>query len=185
MKTGDASAQSNIEASLNLADTRFGELELCPSGGRHLPRVTASATGDELRQKGMSVNLDGVFRVLRSAAQVLRAGGAVVNFGSFTGHRGSCNHGRYATSMAAVNALTGSLAFESGPQLRERHFPWNHSDFDGGHATESQRSGRRRGLLCSDPTSFITGEIIQANGGSLHGRLTRDSTIRTGPSTGT
>lgn len=180
---GDASSQVDIDSALKIAQERFDSLDfVLPVAGIY-PDAAIVATDDETWRRVMSVNLDGVFRLLRAAVPLLRPGGSVVNFASIAGHRGSRNHGHYAASKAAVIALTRSLALETGPDIRvnvispgtiETPMVENVIKERGAAMLESiplARYGKPAevaavaAFLCSDAASFITGEAIHVNGG--------------------
>jgi len=181
--SGDAGAEDRIHAALRAARERFGRLDyVVPAAGIY-PEASLVATDDELWRRVMSVNLDGVFRLLRASVPELAEGGAVVNFASVAGHRGSKKHGHYAASKAAVIALTRSLALESDRGIRVNAVSPGTIETpmvealvrDRGDKMLSETPLCRNGkpeevaavvaFLCSDAASFITGEIIHVNGG--------------------
>lgn len=180
---GDASAQAEIDSALKIAQERFDALDfVLPVAGIY-PDAALVATDDDTWRRVMSINLDGVFRLLRAAVPLLRPGGAVVNFASIAGHRGSRNHGPYAASKAAVIALTRSLALETGPDIRvnvispgtietpmverviKERGPAMLQDIPLARYGKPAEIASVAAFLCSDAASFITGEAIHVNGG--------------------
>lgn len=180
---GDASSQQDIDAALALAGKRFGGLDfVLPVAGIY-PESTVQDTSDELWRKVMAINLDGVFYLLRAATAQIRPGGAVVNFASVAGHRGSRGHAHYAASKAAVIALTRSLAMEISPGIRVNAVSPGTIETlmtrdlvrDRGENllvnTPMARHGRPEEVaavavfLCSSAASYITGEVVHVNGG--------------------
>ncbi|MCP8999496.1 SDR family oxidoreductase [Pseudarthrobacter sp. RMG13] len=180
---GDASNPANISTALELAHTRFGGLDfVIPVAGIYPESPVVEISDDQWRQV-MSVNLDGVFQLLRAAIPMVRSGGAVVNFASVAGHRGSKNHGHYAASKAGVIALTRSLAHEVGPGIRvnaispgtiETSMVADLVKARGADMLAGTPLGRYgkpeevaavAAFLCSGASSFITGETIHVNGG--------------------
>lgn len=181
---GDASAQSTIDQSLALATDRFGGLDLVIPVAGIYPEASVAETSDALWRKVMDINLDGVFRLLRSASPAMNDGGAIVNFASVAGHRGSKDHAHYAASKAGVIALTRSLAHELGtrnirvnavspgtistPMVEALVAERGDSMLAG---TPLHRFGRSEEVaqvalfLCSDGASFINGETVHVNGG--------------------
>ncbi|MET1034731.1 MAG: SDR family NAD(P)-dependent oxidoreductase [Arthrobacter sp.] len=180
---GDAGAEDRINTALGAARERFGRLDyVVPAAGIY-PEASLVDTDDELWRRVMSINLDGVFRLLRASVPVLADGGAVVNFASVAGHRGSKKHGHYAASKAAIIALTRSLALECDRGIRVNAVSPGTIETpmvealvrDRGDKMLSETPLRRNGqpeevaavvaFLCSDAASFITGETVHVNGG--------------------
>jgi 3-oxoacyl-[acyl-carrier protein] reductase len=180
---GDASNPAQISTALELARTRFGGLDfVIPVAGIYPESPTIEISDDQWRQV-MSVNLDGVFQLLRAAIPMMRTGGAVVNFASVAGHRGSKNHSHYAASKAGVIALTRSLAHEVGPGIRvnaispgiiETSMVTDLVKARGADMLAGTPLGRYgkpeevaavAAFLCSGASSYITGETIHVNGG--------------------
>ncbi|WP_411730493.1 SDR family NAD(P)-dependent oxidoreductase [Paeniglutamicibacter sp.] len=181
---GDASANEPIQTALRLGAESFGGgLDFVVPAAGIYPESSILDTGEELWRKVMSVNLDGVYRLLHAAIPHMNDGGSIVNFASVAGHRGSKNHGHYAASKGAILALTRSLAHELGPKLRVNavspgtiRTPMVESLVAArGSAMLSETPLARYGeatevasvvaFLCSDAASFITGEALHVNGG--------------------
>jgi len=73
-------------------------------------------TDDDAFEKQVAVNLGGVFRGMRSAANQLRDGGRIISFSSSVVGLYQPTYGVYAATKAAVEALTHVLAKELGPR---------------------------------------------------------------------
>lgn len=134
----------------------------------------------------MDTNLDGVFLVSQACLPALRASrGAIVNIASISGLRASTLRLAYGTSKAAVIHLTRQQAAELGehgirancvcpgpvrtklamavhsPQIIAAYhdaIPLNR------YGTEEEIAAVIR-FLCSDAASYVTGQIIAADGG--------------------
>jgi meso-butanediol dehydrogenase/(S,S)-butanediol dehydrogenase/diacetyl reductase len=134
----------------------------------------------------MATNLDGTFLVSAHAAPHLKAAqGAVVNIASISGLRASTLRVAYGTSKAAVMHLTRQQAAEWGEwgvrvncvcpgPVRTKLAMAVHTKaiIDAYHdAIPLNRYGSEQEIaeviafLCSDRASYVTGQIIAADGG--------------------
>jgi len=134
----------------------------------------------------METNLDGVFLCSQAAIpEMAKHGGAIVNIASISGLRASTLRVAYGTSKAAVIQLTKQQAAELGeqgirancvapgpvatklalavhaPEIRAAYYdaiPLNR------YGTEDEIA-QVIVFLCSDKASFVTGQVIAADGG--------------------
>lgn len=134
----------------------------------------------------METNLDGVFLTSQAALPALRKSkGAIVNIASISGLRGSTLRVAYGTSKAAVIQLTKQQAAELGEDgircncvcpgpVRTKLAMAVHSQeiIEAYHdAIPLNRYGSEREIaevitfLCSDKASYVTGQVIAADGG--------------------
>ena len=134
----------------------------------------------------MATNLDGVFLCTQAATQALRASrGSIVNIGSISGLRASTLRVAYGTSKAAVIHLTKQHAAELGEYgirvncvcpgpVRTKLAMAVHTQeiIDAYHdAIPLNRYGSEQEIaevitfLCSDKASYVTGQVIAADGG--------------------
>jgi len=134
----------------------------------------------------MATNLDGVFLCTQAAIPALKkTRGSVVNIASISGLRGSTLRVAYGTSKAAVIQLTKQQAAELGEYdirancvapgpVRTKLAMAVHSQeiIDAYHdAIPLNRYGSEReiaeviGFLCSDAASYVTGQVVAADGG--------------------
>jgi hypothetical protein len=141
-------------------------------------------------KKVMALNLDSVFYVTRSAIPLLKKskGGSIVNFTSIAGwNAGGPGAGIYATAKAAVTTLTRTLAkdlVEYGIRVNAVspgtvdtpfHQATKDKDIELFNSWKKnillQRFGQPEEVasviefLVSEKASFITGEVVQINGG--------------------
>ena len=134
----------------------------------------------------MATNLDGPFLVTQAATPALKeTKGAIVNIASISGLRASTLRVAYGTSKAAVIQLTLQQAAELGEYgirancvapgpVRTKLAMAVHSQaiIDAYHdAIPLNRYGSEREIaeaivfLCSDRASYITGQVLAADGG--------------------
>lgn len=179
----DATQEADAQAAVALARDRFGGIDfLVPAAGIFPDQAFATMTAAQWRAL-MAVNLDGVFHICRAAVPALRDGSAIVNLASVAGHRGSRDHAHYSASKSALLGLTRSLALELAPRTRVNAVSPGIIETgmtvglraQRGDALLAQTPLGRHGradeiaaviaFLCSGAASFITGEVIHANGG--------------------
>lgn len=179
----DAARPESAVAVVDAALDRFGTLShVVACAGIYRDQSVETMTAEQWRQT-LSVNLDGVFYLVRAAIGSIRDGGSIVTVASVAGHRGSALHAHYAASKAGVIGLTRTLAHELGPRLRVNGVSPGIISTAMTEALISVRGDvvveqtplRRLGapaevasviaFLCSDGASFVNGEFIHVNGG--------------------
>lgn len=176
----DQNVLNEVRAAVEIA----GGLDvLVPAAGIYRDRDVESMSIQEWRQT-MSINLDSVFQLTQAVLPHLHDHGAIVNFASLAGSRGSRNHAHYAATKAALVAFGRSLAVEIGhrgirvnavaPGIIRTQMTDTLVTANGElllQQTPLGRHGTAREVatvvtfLCSDAASFVNGELIQVNGG--------------------
>ena len=174
---------------------RFGRLDILvnnagiwtPPGGTPLERMSPVAWRHTL-----AVNLDGAFYVTRRVIPAMkrRNSGTIVFVSSTAGQRGEERHGDYAASKGALISLTKSLAVElgaSGIRVNAVAPWWVETDMSREALDKARRTGElQRGetsplgrvatpadiagpvlFLCSGLADYVTGEILNVNGGTI------------------
>jgi NAD(P)-dependent dehydrogenase (short-subunit alcohol dehydrogenase family) len=147
----------------------------------------------------MRVNLFGTFAGIRAAVPLLRAGGggSIVNMASVSGVKPTRGEGPYSAAKAGVIALTMSAALEYGPDIRVNcvspgfvRTPLNQMIADDPRHAETIAAGTPLGragdpaevasvvaFLLSDDASYLTGQNLVIDGGSVLGSQQVDSVL--------
>jgi 3-oxoacyl-[acyl-carrier protein] reductase len=136
----------------------------------------------------VDLNLGGTWRLCREAVPALRrrGGGSIVIVSSTAGQRGEALHSHYAASKGGQISLVKSLAVECAPEIRVNAVAPGWVDTD--MSAEPLRGEERAAILAaiplgrvataadvadaiaflaSDRARYVTGEILNVNGGSV------------------
>ena len=180
---GDADA-------IDEACTQLGEIDVLVNNAGLLTNHKAAETSTEEWRKLMGVNLDGAFYMCRGLLPGMKAKGwgRIVNVCSLAMKTGGLTAGTaYTTSKGGLGALTFSLAREAASfgvtvnavapayiktpmvteQLSEKQRQQLLKDIPVGRFCEADEVAALVAYLASPIAGFITGEIIDINGG-LH-----------------
>jgi NAD(P)-dependent dehydrogenase (short-subunit alcohol dehydrogenase family) len=115
--TGDVSQAADVAAFVDATVERFGRLD----GAVNLAATThggrLDAVPEEEFDRIVAVNLKGTWLCLREEVRVMEAQGfgAIVNFSSIGGLRGSSGFGAYQATKHGVIGLTRTAAHDFGP----------------------------------------------------------------------
>ena len=184
-----------IEALAERTLAEFGRVDFVINNAgstRGADRVPATQLPVDLWRSVMAVNLDGTFLMSRCFAQHMAAagrGGVILNISSIAARMRSPNTAAYATSKAAIDALSTVLAGELGakgirvnavaPGMIDTS---RMDDVPRGKVWDDivrqniplQRAGTGEDIahmvvfLCSQQAAWITGQTIYVDGGHGH-----------------
>ena len=178
---GDA---GQVHAMMSEVQREFGGLDILVNNAGILHDRTLSKMTDAEWESVLRVNLTGAFHCLQQVLPLLRAGGRIVNIASVSGQMGFFGQANYAASKAGVIALTKTAARE----LARRQITVN-AIAPGFIETEILRDmpaeavakfrtqiplGRFGQIedvagavlfLCSPQARYITGQVLNVNGG--------------------
>jgi 3-oxoacyl-[acyl-carrier protein] reductase len=175
----------------------FGRLDILVANHGVWPEqdVPVERMTDEQWRSTMSINLDGVFGLvkhavaqIKSQARTTAPAGHIVLISSTSGQRGEAFHCDYSATKGAIISLTKSLASElasSGIYVNCVAPGWVDTDMSAGALADPKsgeeirreipmgRAGRAEEIaapvlfLCTEHASFITGEVFNVNGGAV------------------
>jgi 3-oxoacyl-[acyl-carrier protein] reductase len=112
----DVTQPQRVEAMMTQIQDRHGGLDiLVNNSGIISDRTIKKMSMDEF-QSVIHVNLIGTFIVTQKAAAILRGGGRIVNLSSVSGQMGLFGQANYSSSKAAIIALTKVSAREFARQ---------------------------------------------------------------------
>lgn len=182
----DVSDPRQVTAMMEALLDSFGRVDAVVNNAGVASFGRIEDTGFDIWRMVMATNLDGVFLVSQAALPALKKSkGTIVNIASISGLRASTLRVAYGTSKAAVIQLTKQQAAELGEYgirancicpgpVRTKLAMAVHTQeiIDAYHdAIPLNRYGSEAEIgecvafLCSDKSSYVTGQVIAADGG--------------------
>lgn len=184
----DVTKPDQIEAMMKQIQDRHGGLDvLVNNSGIIRDRTIKKMTLEEF-ESILRVNLTGTFNVIQKAMPILRAGGRVINMSSVSGEMGLFGQANYSSSKAAIIALTKVSARELARQnitvnaIAPGFIDVGMSKGMPDEVTENFKKQIPLGrlgdvqeivnaalFLASPMASYITGHVLNVNGGFYMG----------------
>lgn len=185
---GDISIFEDAENLINVCKREFGKVDILINNAGITKDTLVLRMKESDFDSVINVNLKGTFNCskLASAVMVKQRSGKIINMTSVVGIIGNAGQVNYAASKAGVIGLTKSLAKELGsrginvnaiaPGFIETDMTAVLSEEIKGNIQNNiplRRLGSPRdianlvGFLCSDEANYITGQVINVDGGMV------------------
>lgn len=184
----DVTNTSEVEAMMQQIQSRFGGLDVLVNNSGIIRDRTMKKMSFEEFEAVVRVNLAGTFNVTKHAAGILRQNGRVINLSSVSGQMGLFGQANYSSSKAAIIALTKVSARELARQqitvnaIAPGFIDVGMSKGMPDEVTENFKKQIPLGrlgeaseivdaalFLASPMASYITGHILNVNGGFYMG----------------
>lgn len=187
--TVDVSKKDEVDTMVKRAVEKFGSLDIIVNNaGIGLTGEVSSMT-DDVWEKVLAVNLNGVFYGVRAASAYMKehkVKGSIINMASILGAVGFATAGAYCASKGGVDQLTRAAAIELAkdgirvnaiaPGFIKTNMTKGIQDSDATHAlicgaTPMGRMGEPKDIayaalfLASDESPYVTGSILYVDGG--------------------
>jgi 3-oxoacyl-[acyl-carrier protein] reductase len=186
----DVSQSGAVRQAHQQVEKVLGPVDILVNNAGVLSNDKSAATNDSEWRRVMAVNLDGAFYWARAVlpSMIQRKWGRIINVGSLASKTGGLTAGTaYATSKGALTSLTFSLAREVAAfgvtvnavapayvktpmimeQLNEQQRRQLLAQIPVGRFCEPEEFAHAVRFLASPLAGFITGEVLDLNGG-LH-----------------
>jgi len=185
----DVSQKNQVDEMIRYTIGEFGKIDILVNNAGIWKYATIDKMTEEQLHETMELNLYSAFYATTTAVShmIKQKSGNIVNISSTAGQRGEPFHSHYAASKGAIISLTKSLAVELAPHnIRVNCVAPGWVDTDMIHASLTGedredilqkiplgRAGTPEEIasgvlfLASDLATFITGEIMNVNGGSV------------------
>lgn len=183
----DISIYEETEEIVNEAIKHFGKIDiLVNNAGRSVIGLFMDAGKDEIDNLMKSNLLGAMYLTKNVIPHMLSRGGAILNISSMWGDVGASCEVLYSASKGGINLFTKALAKEMAPSnirvnaiapgvintkmnsfLTDEDKRDLEEEIPMGRFGDSEEIGKIAVFLCSDDSSYITGQIIRADGGMI------------------
>ena len=183
----DCTSKEQVDAMVEEVVAKLGGLDFCHNNAG----ICINAPAEEMRYeqwlKVININLNGIFLTDIAAGKYMLAhgGGSIINIGSMASCGGDLGSTAYACAKAGVDMLTKSTALQYGKQNircncvrpglivtpeNEAHVPQALKDiFTSNIMVNRYGCPEELGHMCvylaSDESSYVTGQIVNVDGG--------------------
>jgi len=187
--SADVARRQDAEMLVDEVVHRFGGLDILVNNAGIWKGSPIDEMTDTEWEETLAINLTGTFLCTRAAVPVMKNArwGRIVNISSTAGQRGEAFHSHYAASKGGVISFTKSLAVELAPHGITVNCVapgWVATDMTQesllgpereailaaiplGRVARPEEIAGAVAFLASDLASFVTGEILNVNGGAV------------------
>jgi NAD(P)-dependent dehydrogenase (short-subunit alcohol dehydrogenase family) len=201
----DISTQAGVDRIIRTCVQHYGKVDICVNNAAVAPHTALLDERVEVWDTVYAVNCRGTFLMTQAAAKAMIAGGKggrIINFSSAASKRGSPGGAAYASSRAATEAFTRVAAIELAPYNilvntispglidtqpkplppdMEKRLNARIPGLPLARAGEPQEVVEVVLFLASDASSYITGSVIDVDGGSSIGARPSSSVVDDDP----
>jgi NAD(P)-dependent dehydrogenase (short-subunit alcohol dehydrogenase family) len=180
----DVTSEASVDAAFGRVETELGPVELLVLNAGIYVVEPFEETSAESWRRTIDVNLTGAFLCARRALPAMREAGfgRIVALGSSAGKTGGKRHAAaYGASKAGIMVMTKSIASEYAehgitanalaPALIDTEMIAGLPDMSGmipvGRLGKPEEVASVVAYLCSTQAAYITGEVVDVNGGFL------------------
>ncbi|MDH4223726.1 MAG: glucose 1-dehydrogenase [candidate division Zixibacteria bacterium] len=185
----NVSSKSQCQKMVDFTLKKFGRIDILINNTGIWKFAPIDRMGQAQLKETLGVNLESVFYLSTLVVPVMKKqkGGNIINISSTAGQRGEANHSHYAATKGAIISLTKSLSTELAPDnirvncvapgwvdtdmshgsLTGKDKKWILSQIPLGRAAQPEEIAGAILFLASDLATFITGEVINVNGGAV------------------
>ena len=182
----DVSDPAQVQVMMSRIESECGGLDILVNNAGILRDRTIKKMSEDEWESVLRVNLTGAFHCIRHALPILRPGGRIVNLASVSGQLGMFGQANYAASKAGLIALTkvaarelarkqitvnavapGFIQTEMTRDLPEDVVGQALAALPVGHFGEIADVVNAALFLCSADAGYITGQVLNVNGGYL------------------
>lgn len=187
--TCDITKSSDVQGMVDEVKRAFGRIDILVNNAGIIRRGTIETVTEEDWDRVIEVNLKGTFNCCKAVVETMKAQryGKIVNVSSIAGKLGDITSAPgYGPSKAGIDALTKTLARHLAPYginvnavsphaiETEMSAQWSEerrkeiiASIPLGRLGKPEDVAEAVLFLASDESSFITGEILDVNGGAL------------------
>lgn len=180
--------EKHCKQSINKVINSFKRIDiLVNNAGMHYPQSKIENISSKQLIDTFTVNVFSMFYLVKAALKYLKAGSSIINTTSVTAYRGSAHLIDYSATKGAIVSFTRSLsaslidrkirvnAVAPGPvwtplivsSLKPKQIETFGSDSPMGKVGQPVDIAPCYLFLASDESSFLTGQVLHANGGEI------------------